>query len=1061
MDGTVSVPNPSATMTCAHPASTQFTLDSTALSQATGLYLKTHGIQYSTQASFQINGSPWVRIKNTNTSATINQDNPTVTFFGNIAAYGGIGGVYTIIRMEIPLSTPTIGSAATLGKYLQAGTNTMNFCFNGTDSRKSGYRVVDLNLYNSSGAPVTLASGAQAIVTYEDNTGWTTVPSDGDAANGQTIYTTRTLIESSVSSNTTILAHCSDCHTDSGSDLRYFNYSNFSIRQRAIFHGITADQDLDDLVAYIRSLNVADVTEPSQPAPGRPWWPPYQPGPGLDAKPTSYWAAGAGDTAILDDDSQTLPYFPGSGQSVSNLVDPETGHVVGLGVHEIPIAFPLLDWNHWVPAVFPADALGSVATFQGEAAYQDLQSILSTLTTVSTDKSTLANYLVNTFLYNMNNWDADLSTLGGVIGSALWSTSHLQAFDASYDVALWGMVKDWEIHQNFSLEDYGHAMVGTHAETREWYDAGRFIFGASPHLSGYVDYADSTAGNPALYPIFGDIAYLESLAAANPNDLRLMTTNVYLDEVWYEAQMIMDHGDNSYFYGGHGTIDWGYMNGMEDNLYLGIGTNSSSTYGNTMQPMMSAKFAYTSLYEHDTAVPPTAADFFWTQDAFNHDQSSNDAMATLIFGPVNNSWNDNPQYANILSNYYQIWLQKLGLLNIDDWPTWTSSFDSDGQTAQMYNGAVSTGSVIQNRQAEFTILQTVYKPCTTGACAGLPIAGALLNDYIRWASILWPGPSGTPNNWTQYELPSANVAAPTDVLVTPGVGTATVQWNTVSGATSYNVKRTIDPTKPGLTIAFFVTGTSFVDDKVLAGTPYYYSVSANVDVAGVTNHFGSEEGPDSAVVSVTPAGGLIASWAFNSSTATANQVIPNSVTSVPMSGTAIQIMQDASSLNAPYYMSVDDNLNQWLSQSATVTAYVTVQPAALSGSFSGGGIVGGSSFGVYNAFGVVDPSNGKIEVIFNNGCSSSGDAPLLSSASIADGKQHFVAMSRNASTGVMEISVDGGTPVSSTGCTGDFGANRIYNIGRVDSTAQTFPGVVSNISIYNTAYQGSALQALQ
>jgi hypothetical protein len=459
-------------------------------------------------------------------------------------------------------------------------------------------------------------------------------------------------------------------------------------------------------------------------------------------------------------------------------------------------------------------------------------------------------------------------------------------------------------------------------------------------------------------------------------------------------------------------------------------------------------------------VPPTAADFFWTMDAFNHDQTSDIATQILSYGQFTNSWNVHPEYGNIFSNYYQIWLQKLGLLNIDAWPTWTAEFDSDGQNAQMYDAAPSTGSVIQNRQAEFQVLQKIIKPCTTGACAGLPIAGALLNDYIRWASILWPGPSGTPNNWTQYELPSASVAAPTNVLVTPGVGTAEVQWNTVSGATSYNVKRTIDSSKPGLTIAFFVTGTSFIDDKVLAGTPYYYTVSANVDIAGVTNHFGSEEGPDSAVVSVTPAGGLIASWAFNSSTASATQVIPNSVTSVPMSGTPIQMMQDTASLNAPYYMSVDDNLNQWLSQSSTVTAYVTVQPSALSGSFATGGIVGGSSFGVYNAFGVMQPSTGKLEVVFNNGCSSAGDAPLLSSKSIADGNQHFVAMSRNASTGVMEISVDGGAPVSSTGCTGDFGANRIYNIGRVDSTAQTFPGVVSNVSIYNTAYQGAALQAL-
>ena len=40
------------------------------------------------------------------------------------------------------------------------------------------------------------------------------------------------------------------------------------------------------VASYIRRLAV--------PVLGRPWNPPYQPGPGLDSKPVSHWAAGAG-----------------------------------------------------------------------------------------------------------------------------------------------------------------------------------------------------------------------------------------------------------------------------------------------------------------------------------------------------------------------------------------------------------------------------------------------------------------------------------------------------------------------------------------------------------------------------------------------------------------------------------------------------------------------------------------------------------------------------------------------------------------------------------------------
>jgi hypothetical protein len=1066
MDGTVSLPNPSATMTCPHPATAQFTLDSTALSQATGLYLKTHGLNYSTQGSFQINSSPWVRMKNTNTSATINQDNPTVTFFGNIASFGGIGGAYTIVRMEIPLSTPTIGSAATLGKYLQVGTNTISFCFNGTDSRSSGYRVVDMNLYNNSAAPVTLGSGAQAIVTYENNTGWTTYPSDGNAANGQTLFTQQTLVESSVSTNVNLLAHCNDCHTNSGNDLRYFNYSNFAIRQRAIFHGITNDQDLDDLVTYIRTMNVADATSPSTAGPGRPWWPPFQPGPGLDAAPASHWSAGAGDTAILDSDQEALQYFPNSGLNASSFLDSETGHLLPLNLREMPVAFPLLDWNHWLPAVHPVDALGSVATFEATAAYKDYQTILTNLTNYASDAGKLAYYTAGQFTNDMTNWYLDRGTLEGNVGAAIWPTNQQKGFSASYDAALWSAVKDWDLHLTYGLVGIESQMIGTHAQPREWNDSERFIFDVSPHLSGYFDYATSTiGGNPIYVPIFGDVAYWTSLESANLYDQRLILQGAYLADVWYETQMILFHGDNSYLFGGHNVIDWGYMNGQQGLLFAGIGQPTESVAGNTIQPMVAAKFALTSLYEHDTGVGPLINDFAYTVDPYNHTATFDIGMGSVgnnpgtNYAPMNNNWNLNPQYANLIESYYQIWLQKIGAFNIDAWPTWTESFNSDGQVASMFNLAMTTGSVEPNISGELALLQSTYHPCTTGACANLPIAGALLNDYVRWADTVWPGPSGTPNNWEQYALPNSTVSAPTNVTASSGVGTITLDWNAVSGATSYNIKRTTDSTKAPMTISFFVTGTTFTDDRVQGGVNYYYTVSANVDVSGVASHFGSKESADSEIVTAVPGTGLVASWVFDSYDSAPGTLIPNSVTAHPMTGTPVQIIEDASSLHAPYFMSVDDNLARWLAYSSTVVAYVTVQPAAIPQieNFFVNGIMG--SRGLY--YGAMQPGTGKIGMMYDTGCSSTSNIPMWSTNTIADGKKHLVAMSYNATTGVMEMSIDGAAPIVSTGCVGDFSGDRLYNIGQIDGDFETFPGEISGVSIYNTAYQGAELQALQ
>ncbi|RYD29740.1 MAG: fibronectin type III domain-containing protein, partial [Verrucomicrobiaceae bacterium] len=55
---------------------------------------------------------------------------------------------------------------------------------------------------------------------------------------------------------------------------------------------------------------------------------------------------------------------------------------------------------------------------------------------------------------------------------------------------------------------------------------------------------------------------------------------------------------------------------------------------------------------------------------------------------------------------------------------------------------------------------------------------------------------------------------------------ATLTWNTVSGATRYIVKRSTNPGGPYLTVDANVTGTSFTDTGLTAGTTYYYVVAA-------------------------------------------------------------------------------------------------------------------------------------------------------------------------------------------------------------------------------------------
>lgn len=74
-------------------------------------------------------------------------------------------------------------------------------------------------------------------------------------------------------------------------------------------------------------------------------------------------------------------------------------------------------------------------------------------------------------------------------------------------------------------------------------------------------------------------------------------------------------------------------------------------------------------------------------------------------------------------------------------------------------------------------------------------------------------------------LPPAVPAAPSNVSAVGGPGIVTVSWSAVTGATSYNVKRSLTNGGPYTTLAS-ITSTSYVDNTVPSGTTAYYVVSA-------------------------------------------------------------------------------------------------------------------------------------------------------------------------------------------------------------------------------------------
>ena len=99
-----------------------------------------------------------------------------------------------------------------------------------------------------------------------------------------------------------------------------------------------------------------------------------------------------------------------------------------------------------------------------------------------------------------------------------------------------------------------------------------------------------------------------------------------------------------------------------------------------------------------------------------------------------------------------------------------------------------------------------------------------------------------PNGTTDTPVTPAPTA-PTGLQATAGNAQVALSWSTVSGATSYAVKRSTTSGSGYTTLASALTGTSYTDASVSNGTTYYYVVTAS-NAGG--------ESANSAQVSATP-----------------------------------------------------------------------------------------------------------------------------------------------------------------------------------------------------------------
>ncbi|MBC7792637.1 MAG: hypothetical protein H7Z43_02930, partial [Clostridia bacterium] len=318
----------------------------------THLYVQCHACGYRdraiaadatrAKATVSINGGPALALTHYTGDGAMT-GNSAITVREPEASYGGIGGGFHTVRFTVPV------------EGIVAGINTLRFVHADPDLQSLGFRIIDLDFLRGGSLDARVLS-AEAVP-HDDPQTWTSPA--GDVTAGLAAWFARdTLVDAFVEAvggapDGKIHAACSDCHARDGRDLSYFHYSNRAIIERGRFHGLS-ESEATNIATYIRSLDVPDAPR------ARPWNPPYQPGPGLDALAVEQWAAGAGLDAVLDDDAALLPYLFPRGTApdeVAKVVD----RYRTLNMRELPVAIQLPDWNAWLPRVHPLDAYDTKA----------------------------------------------------------------------------------------------------------------------------------------------------------------------------------------------------------------------------------------------------------------------------------------------------------------------------------------------------------------------------------------------------------------------------------------------------------------------------------------------------------------------------------------------------------------------------------------------------------------------------------------------------------------------------------------------------------------------------
>ena len=462
-----------------------------------------------TKASVRFNDGPWIPI-----------NNATATFDARTTALGGLSGAHNTVDLEVPV-----------GQWNREGSNTLAFRFEGTDGFTNGYRILDVEFVTATGV-----STIGANVREDKPEAWEPpLDTERDIRLGAELWngTRGPDLRESPLSDATLQAACADCHASGGEDLKYFNYSNFSIEARARFHGLS-DLQAQRIASYIRSVDI------EAPELARPWNPPFQPGPGTDSRPASAWSAGAGLDAVLDSDADMLPFlFPDGTRNgaMRDVIDWDKT----LNLREMPVSVQFPDWKSWLPEVHPRDIWPDTwDAGKPERRYAEAVAAFEATPPAEMAEGEVSDYLT-LISRDARNWigDGRYGKKAGGSGSewrALFSDNldvrnpDYSVQEAKRAVGNWIAVRQWELVQRFDLAALAPQIHPEGGELYAWPTRGQNVHQLAPHIT-----ADNINDWDHQTPSLGD----------------------YRSTLWYQLQMTINPGQRQSM--SVQPVDWPYQ----------------------------------------------------------------------------------------------------------------------------------------------------------------------------------------------------------------------------------------------------------------------------------------------------------------------------------------------------------------------------------------------------------------------------------------------------------------------------------------------------------------------